>query len=181
MGFKEIPTDYDDPVFASEVADLYTLLRIYCSDCHRANAPVQVRSPYFSSDDPETAWQQVQSKINLANPADSRLVVRLRDEGHNCWDDCANDSQQILNLIAAIANAIPDAATVDPVLTISKAQVLLEHGITASGGGRYETDIIAKWEFAEGIDEESIAADTSGVQPEINLSLTGGESGYKLS
>jgi hypothetical protein len=60
---------------------------------------------------------------------------------------------------------------VDPALVISKAQILEEDGIVANTGGRFETNVIAKWEFREG--SGTTTADTSGVQPEIPLSLSG--------
>src|SRR5690606_36589537 len=101
-------------------------------------------------------------KINLDNPALSRLVVRLRNESHNCWSaSCENDAQTVQNLIAAMANAIP-VTQIDPSLVVSKALTLYD-GTIASGGNRYENNLVAMYEFKTGAG--STAFDTSGVDP----------------
>ena len=40
------------------------------------------------SDDIDVAWDAAISKIDLDNPANSRFVLRLRQESHNCWTNC---------------------------------------------------------------------------------------------
>ena len=72
--------------------------------------------------------------------------------------------------IVNFAATVP-VTNVDNNLVISMAQVLDTHGIVASTGGRFETDVIAKWEFREG--QGNVVADTSGVQPEVPLTLSG--------
>ena len=47
------------------------------------------QSPFFASGDVDEAYAAAKVKINLDQPALSRLVVRLRTEFHNCWSDCA--------------------------------------------------------------------------------------------
>ena len=44
-------------------------------------------------------------------------------------------------------------------------------GTVASGGNRYSGNMIALWEFKAG--SGTIAFDTSGVEPAINLNLSG--------
>ncbi|ARN72790.1 LamG-like jellyroll fold domain-containing protein [Oceanicoccus sagamiensis] len=173
-GLKILPASYGDAV--SEVSfdltaepELLYLLNTYCSDCHSGNADTP-QSPYFASDDPAIAYAAMAGKIDLANPANSRFVVRL-NSNHNCWSsDCAADALVIENAIGRLADDLPEV-DVDSALVISQAQVLETDGIIASGGGRIETDVIAKWEFREG--EGSQVADTSGVQPEIPLTVLG--------
>ena len=58
----------------------------------------------------------------------------------------------------------------DPELINSKALTLFD-GTLATGGGRFENDLIAKWEFKTG--SGTTAFDTSGVEPAINLTLNG--------
>jgi hypothetical protein len=58
----------------------------------------------------------------------------------------------------------------DEKLVNSKALTLFE-GTLATGGGRFEKDVIAKWEFKTGTG--STAFDTSGVDPAMNLNLNG--------
>ena len=60
----------------------------YCSRCHSPSATVP-QKPYFASGSIDEAYAEAQAKINLDDPSMSRFVVRLRDESHNCWSDCA--------------------------------------------------------------------------------------------
>ena len=59
---------------------------------------------------------------------------------------------------------------VDPQLLISKGLTLYD-GTVAAGGNRYETATIAMYEFKTGMG--NIAYDTSGVEPALNLTLSG--------
>ncbi len=70
---------------------VYPLLTQYCSRCHSSGASTP-QSPFFAEADVDVAYAAVRAKINLDTPADSRLVVRLRDEFHNCWTDCAQSA-----------------------------------------------------------------------------------------
>jgi len=151
--------------FASTV---YPLLTEYCSGCHNSTSATR-QSPFFADDDLNTAYAAVKTKINLDSPEASRLVIRLRNEFHNCWDNCAANATEMEDAIRAYAQQIP-VTSVDPALVISKALSMYD-GIVASGGSRYEAGQIATWEFKEG--SGSTAFDTSGVQPAINLTLSG--------
>ena len=106
------------------------------------------------------AYAAIKAKINLDNPDQSRLVVRLRDEFHNCWGSagCAANAQTMLDAINAFADGIP-VTNVDPSLLISKGLTLYD-GTVAAGGNRYEAATIAKYEFKTGMG--NIAYDTSG-------------------
>jgi hypothetical protein len=155
----------DSSMFAATV---YPLLTTYCSGCHDS-AAVTPQSPYFAAADVDAAYEAVKSKIDLDAPADSRLVVRLRDEFHNCWDDCAANAAEMQDAIEAFANQIP-ITQVDPSLVTSKALTLFD-GTVASGGNRYENNVIALWEFKTG--SGRTAFDTSGVEPALNLNFSG--------
>ncbi|MBW4052163.1 MAG: LamG domain-containing protein [Proteobacteria bacterium] len=151
------------------------VLRRFCAGCHDPNSPTP-QAPYFASSDPNQAYLEAQPKINLDDPAASRFVVRLAEESHHCWPtspggapDCPGSAAQMQAAITAFADTIP-VTTVDPTLVISKA-LMLQQGIIASGGNRYDADTIAKYEFKEG--QGSIAYDTSGVSPEADLTLSG--------
>ena len=65
----------------------------YCAGCHSSTSATQ-QSPFFADDDVDTAYAAAKTKINLDNPAHSRLVLRLRDEFHNCWDNCARQRRR---------------------------------------------------------------------------------------
>jgi hypothetical protein len=147
---------------------VYPLLTEYCSACHSSTSATR-QSPFFADEDLNTAYAAVKTKINLDSPEASRLVIRLRNEFHNCWDNCAANATEMEDAIRAYAQQIP-VTSVDPALVISKALSMYD-GIVASGGSRYEAGQIAAWEFKEG--SGSTAFDTSGVQPAINLTLSG--------
>lgn len=163
---RNFPPTVGETRFASTV---HPLLTQHCSRCHVEDAAV-AQAPFFADADPAAAYDAAQEKINLDLPAQSRFVVRLDPESHNCWtDDCAADSDAMLAAIQELAGAIPPTE-VDPVLVTSKA-VGLNQGIIASSGGRHETNQIAFWQFKTG--SGRTAFDTSGVEPAINLNLVG--------
>jgi mono/diheme cytochrome c family protein len=149
--------------------ELLDLVQTYCSDCHAENADFP-QSPFFASADPDRAYDALRTVIDLADPSASRIVRRLFPDQHNCWSDCSSNSAEMEAAVSRISQVVPETE-VDPALVISKAQILENDGIIANTGGRFETNVIAKWEFREG--SGTTTADTSGVQPEIPLSLSG--------
>jgi hypothetical protein len=159
-GFPEDPT-----LFATTV---WPVLTDYCSRCHTAEAPTS-QGPYFASSDLATAYAAARSKINLDSPANSRFVVRLRDEFHNCWSDCSINAEEMQTAIEAFAAQVP-VTTIDPTLVLSKALTLYD-GTIASGGNRYDSSVVAKYEFKTG--SGTVAYDTSGVEPALDLNLSG--------
>ncbi|NOY66730.1 MAG: LamG domain-containing protein [Gammaproteobacteria bacterium] len=151
---------------------LFTLLSTNCSGCHVSSSRTP-QAPFFADSDANVAYSELKAakKIDLDTPANSRIIVRLREESHNCWtpNNCAGDAQQLEDAVTAFAGnliAIPVAAD----LIFSKA-LKLSDAIVASGGNRYENNAIALYEFKRGTG--TIAYDTSGVTPELNLSLSG--------
>lgn len=157
------------------VRSTYTLLTTYCDNCHRPDAATP-QSPYFASGDVQEAYQAAIPKINLDTPADSRFVIRLGRESHNCWNVCSDNDPATLDNAQEMQAAIQlmtDSITptqVDASLVVSKALTLYE-GTLASGGNRYENNLIALYEFKTGSGD--IAFDTSGVDPAANLDLLG--------
>ena len=149
--------------------ELLELMTRYCSDCHSDTSPIP-QVPYLASSDTDVAYAALRGKVDLTQPARSRLVQRMSPESHNCWSDCDSNAQTLQSAIAALASVVP-ATEVNASLLTSTAQVLGEDGVEADSGGRFENDLIAKWEFREGTG--TTTADTSGVQPEIPLSLSG--------
>jgi len=141
----------------------------YCSSCHSSESAV-AQQPYFADPDITTAYDAAKPKINLDTPANSRMVIRLRSEFHNCWSgSCAADAQVMEDAITAFSNGIVPTV-VDPNLVTSKALRLVD-GTLASGGNRYEDAQIALWEFKTG--SGTVAYDTSGVDPAIDLNFSG--------
>jgi hypothetical protein len=170
---KQFPAD--PTLFSSTV---YPLLTQFCSRCHSPSATVP-QSPYFAQSNVADAYIAAQPKINLNTPNLSRFYVRLATESHNCWAtapggpvDCVGSAAQMLAAIQAFANGVP-VTPVDPTLVVSRALTLYA-GTVASGNDRYDADIIARWLFKEGTG--TTAFDTSGVDPAINLTLSGNTS-----
>jgi hypothetical protein len=151
-------------------ATVYPVLVANCAGCHSSESATP-QQPYFADPDVVTAYDAAKPKINLDTPANSRMVIRLRSEFHNCWSgDCTADAQVMEDAIATFAGGITPT-TVDPNLVTSKALRLVD-GTLASGGNRYEDAQIALWEFKTG--SGTIAYDTSGVDPAIDLNFSGG-------
>ena len=173
-GFRSFPSD--STLFAGSA--LYANVKVYCSRCHSDTSSVQ-QQPYFASSNATIAYDAIKSKIDLNDPnsndpakAKSRLVVRLRDEFHNCWSaSCANDAAAMAGWIQQFAAQVP-AVQLSATAYRSKAQVL-DDGIVGVSGGRFELYQIALWRFLEG--EGDTVSDTSGVSPAISLKLKGTE------
>src|SRR5690606_34268897 len=99
-----------------------------------------------------------------------RVVQRLANDNHNCWtDDCSADATAMSDAIAALAATI-EPQQPPPELVFSKA-LRLTDGILAASGGRFDSNIIARYEFRTG--SGNTAFDTSGIEPAINLTLSG--------
>jgi Concanavalin A-like lectin/glucanases superfamily len=149
-------------------ATVYPLLSTYCSKCHSPNASTP-QSPYFASNDPNQAYQNAIPKIDLNTPTNSRFYERLLTENHNCWSNCASNAATMLAAIQDFAGMVP-TTSVDPSLVTSKA-LSLTQGTVASGAGRFDANVIAKYEFQTGTG--LTAYDTSGVDPSADLTITG--------
>jgi hypothetical protein len=181
-GSKSFPAN-PVPLFSS--SDLLALVRnptsANCVRCHSSSAATP-QQPFFAetaaTNDPDDiaaaldiAYAAIRSKVNLDSPDQSRLVVRLRDENHNCWGNagCAANAAEMLAAVEAYANGI-QITEVDPTLLISKGLTLYD-GTVAAGGNRYEAATIAKYEFKTGMG--GIIYDTSGHEPALNLTISG--------
>ncbi|MDP9014862.1 MAG: LamG domain-containing protein [Pseudomonadota bacterium] len=158
--FPASPSDFSTTV--------YPLLTAYCSKCHSPNASTP-QSPYFASSDVNQAYQAAIPKMDLNTPANSRFYERLLNENHNCWSKCSDNAASMLAAIQAFANMVP-VSSVDSSLVVSKALGLTQ-GTVASGANRFDTNVIAKYEFQTGTG--LTAFDTSGVDPSADLTLSG--------
>jgi hypothetical protein len=147
---------------------IYPVVSQYCVACHSESSDF-AQSPFFASNDIDQAYESIKQLINLDNPTQSRLVIRLGSEFHNCWSNCQSDSTEMLNAIVALSDEI-DLDEISSEMVTSKS-LRLTDGITASSGGRFESDVIALYQFKTG--EGNIAYDTSGISPAANLTLQG--------
>jgi hypothetical protein len=149
-------------------ATVHPLLTNYCADCHTETAAT-AQAPFFADSDPDVAYPFSKSKINLDTPQHSRFVARLT-ETHRCWDDCNHNAEEMQQAITAMANAITPT-TVDLSRVVASRALSLPEGIVANSGGRFESNIIALYEFKTG--EGTTAYDSSGIDPLLHLTLTG--------
>jgi hypothetical protein len=177
---KNFPAD-QGLLFSTTV---YPVLELHCSECHSSDSALK-QQPFFAEGPPNdadaiaTAYEAAKSKINLDDPSISRLVLRLRNEFHNCWtQSCANDANAVQAAIQQFSDGVVPTS-VDPALITSKATTLYE-GTIASGGNRYEANVIALYEFKTGqscgtsiTGACATAYDTSGVDPAMDLTLSG--------
>jgi cytochrome c553 len=153
---------------------VYPKLAQFCSGCHSPTAS-SPQTPFFAQANVDAAYIAAQDKINLNSTDQSRFVVRLRDEHHNCWTtaagpaDCAGSAQVMLDEINLFANAI-QVTPVPAGMLLSKG-LHLKDGTVASGGNRSEANLVAKYEFKTGTG--TTAYDTSGVSPSADLMFTG--------
>jgi hypothetical protein len=164
----------DTAAFAQHV---YPLLTEYCADCHRADAPQAPVQPYFASGDVSVAYAAAQTKMlfNVQGAARdasrSRLVVRLREEAHNCWDNnCVMAGNTMETALEAFA-ATMEMRELDSTLLSSKA-MRIGDGTAISQGGRVETNAIAVYSFKEGTGTQANDSST-GYPPELTLNLIG--------
>ena len=148
---------------------VHPILIANCQGCHEESASLPI-SPFFANADSATAYEAAKPKMDIDTPSNSRFVVRLDQEFHNCWtNNCDADATAMQTAIQSFAGAIVPTA-IDPTLVTSKALTLAD-GIIASGGNRHESNLIAIWEFKT--NGGGTAFDTSGIEPAIDLTLSG--------
>jgi len=158
----------DATLFSTTV---YPVVQQWCARCHSDTAATP-QSPYFASGNLTEAYLAAQPEIDLNTPTNSTFYLRLAQQSHNCWGNpvnCPASAAVMLAALQAYASGIA-VAPVDPTLVVSKA-LSLTQGTVASGANRYDAHDIAKWEFKEGTG--TIAYDTSGVDPGMDLTLSG--------
>ncbi len=166
---KTFPDEHDDNSPNSFEDTIHPLLTAHCQDCHNDSISQPI-SPFFANADPESAYEAAKPKIDIDTPSISRLVVRLREEFHNCWSSsCADDATEMQAAIETFANAITPTV-INSNLVTSKA-LNLGDGIVAAGGNRHESNLVALWEFKTG--SGNTVFDISGIEPAINLTLSG--------
>ena len=140
-----------------------------CQGCHEETANPLPIAPFFGNDDVDSAFEAAKAKMDIDTPANSRFVVRLGSEFHNCWSDCPSDAQRMLDAIQLWSDGI-QPTPVDPNLVTSMA-LNMDDGIVAAGGNRHESNLVALWEFKTG--SGLTAYDTSGIDPAVDLTLIG--------
>lgn len=156
------------PVFEQHVLPV---LQANCGSCHSGAGP---GSPAIAHSDTTTAYFATMNnqKVNLGNPIDSRLVQRLAVDLHYCWGVCSDNAETMRAAIAAWATDVDfSGGAVDPGQIRTDVRQFNDGVEVDSNDQRYTTNRIAYWEFKEG--SGLVAADTSGVAPAMDLTLSG--------
>ncbi len=159
---------------------VFPIVREHCATCHSGAGP---GSPSIAHPDPDTAFTATvnSQKVNLTTPDRSRLVRRLAADFHYCWTDCVMNGMEMQAAIAAWAGILAQAAPPPgsggtpggggAVDLIASDPLKLGDGQEDLGGERFHEHLIAFYDFKEG--SGAVAHDTSGVEPAMDLTLTG--------
>lgn len=91
---------------------VYPLLRANCVGCHSSESHAQ--APMHSDGDPALAHEYALTRVNFQHPEDSKLVVRMTVDRHNCFGRCASAGAQMLAAVEAWAAAVRPALPVVP-------------------------------------------------------------------
>jgi hypothetical protein len=106
---------------------LYPLLRQHCVGCHSTESRAQ--APIHADLDPGLAHEYALTRVNFRKPVDSKFVVRMGIDRHNCFGtSCKEANAQILAAVEAWAAQVSDMLPATPRLveqgvTISEADV----------------------------------------------------------
>ena len=94
---------------------LYPLLRANCSGCHSTENKTAggAQAPLHADVDVKVAHEYALTRVNFRDPENSKLVVRMGIDRHNCFgDSCGAASKQMLAAVIAwrdaVANMIPE-------------------------------------------------------------------------
>lgn len=87
---------------------VYTVTRAQCMSCHDSS-----QTPFHASSNVTTAHDAIlnSAKVDLNNPANSRMVLKLKNEKHNCWGDCSANATEMEKQISAWKNLIGSSNT----------------------------------------------------------------------
>ena len=111
---------------------LYPLLRTNCSGCHNTQntSGSGAQAPIHSDVDVNLAHEYALTRMNFKSPADSKFVVRMAVDRHNCFGkNCKDAASQMLTAVTAWANSVAPNLPATPWLTpkgtnVSESQVL---------------------------------------------------------
>ncbi|MGI9326783.1 MAG: LamG domain-containing protein [Pseudomonadales bacterium] len=161
------PVDPDPPIDPPEVTDvqlfeqtLFPLLRDpanFCAGCHGA-----AQIPLFAVADLMDAYTAIttQQKVDLQNPANSRVYLRAAEDRHNCGGIAACD-QIAMAFLAAIQSwadqAAPPTSPAAQTAVSMKTTFANAQEITAA---RVDVNAVAKYLFDEG--SGNTAGDSTG-------------------
>ncbi|MEM7283612.1 MAG: LamG domain-containing protein, partial [Pseudomonadota bacterium] len=168
------PPPNDQDIFAATLHPLLTNPANFCAGCHGAT-----QEPTIAVADVSIAYTAItsQQKVNLNDPAASRVYLRASVDRHNCGgdDNCDRVATEFLAAIQSWADQVADAAP--PPDDGAPSAVLSMPTDFASGVdssiARADAAVIAMFTFSEGAGDTTM--DSSGVGDPIVLQLEGTE------
>ncbi len=105
------PTNYNtsnqDSVNAFKNS-VYLITSTRCVACHGSS-----QTPLHASNNIQTAHDAVLNsfKVDFNSPENSRLVLKLKNDKHNCWGDCNSNATEMLNAINSWKDKIAYSGT----------------------------------------------------------------------
>lgn len=128
-----VPDGFDKARSVAAFKDtLYPLLRANCSGCHSTENKLGsgAQAPLHADVDVNLAHEYALTKVNFRDPKNSKFVVRMAIDRHNCFAaNCGVAAEQMLAAVTAwrdrIADMIrPEPRGVDAATKITEDQVL---------------------------------------------------------
>tara|TARA_R110002049_G_scaffold2743_3_gene21005 strand:- start:54611 stop:56794 length:2184 start_codon:yes stop_codon:yes gene_type:complete len=172
-----MPPANDQQLFAQTVHPI--MLSNNCVQCHSDPTPLGLTPilPLMADESVETAYNQTvnNQKVNLSNPANSRLVVRTRVDNHNCGGPAACE-QFATEMEAAIRSWADSVSASNPPPSnqprVASAMATLADGQEGESP-RADASMIAMFDFSAGAGD--IVVDRSGVGVPVDLMIEGME------
>jgi hypothetical protein len=90
---------------------LYPLLRANCSGCHSTENKTGsgAQAPLTADPDVNLAHEYALTRVNFREPENSKLVVRMGIDRHNCFGgDCTVANAKMLASVTAWRDAVAD-------------------------------------------------------------------------
>jgi hypothetical protein len=91
---------------------VYPVTRARCMGCHDTG-----QTPLLASSDVNVAYDSIMnaSKMDMSNPGNSRLVLKLLNEHHNCWGICSDNASEIQSKIEQMISLMGSSSNSTPV------------------------------------------------------------------
>jgi hypothetical protein len=105
---------------------VYPILKNHCSQCHGAGQPPLIAF----TNDIQRSYDGIivdPNLVRLDNPDSSKIVQKIR-AGHNCWSNCASNSDDLLTAVENWAALEGTAPTTNPSLRTANMLVPMSIG-----------------------------------------------------
>ncbi|MEJ2679908.1 MAG: LamG domain-containing protein [Gammaproteobacteria bacterium] len=168
-----------DPVAA--FAPVHNLTRQHCAGCH-SESPTEMPSPMppmHAHSSLETAYQEAKGFININALEETRMYAKMVEQQHQCWTDCTVAAQEMMQALQQFRDAAGGTVSQAQALKVASGPArLIEPPPQAQQpqqpviGNLAPSGVIAQYRFQEG--SGTLARDTSGANPAVDLTLTGG-------